>query len=126
MNKNLESLQTKIKQKQKEFKELQTSTFKEITDQLFLDHPEVNSFTISGGTCEFNDGDPCYYSINTDYPEINGGDTEGEESYEVLQNIVAEYLTLLDDDFYKNHLGDGKSATVTKDKIVINDYDVGY
>ena len=126
MNKTLAKLQSEIKLKQNELKDLEASTFKQITDQLFLDYPEVKSFTISGGTPEFNDGDPCTYSCNIEYPEINGGDNEGEEAYEVLQNNVAEYLTLLDESFYEHHFGNGVSATVTRTGIKTEDYDIGY
>lgn len=43
---------------------------------VFDEHPEIFSFAFTGYTPYFNDGDPCYYSIN-EIHAINNNDFDG-------------------------------------------------
>jgi hypothetical protein len=43
-----------------------------LTKTIFEDHPKVKSFGWNQFTPYFNDGDTCYFCVNTDYIQING------------------------------------------------------
>lgn len=55
---------------QTETAELMLSLFNEKTKQLFQDHPTLAAFRWTQYTPYFNDGDPCYFGANTEYPDV--------------------------------------------------------
>jgi hypothetical protein len=112
---------------------------------LFENNPRLYSFSWKQYTPSWNDGDTCYFSAHTDYPDLNGvdywNDDEGEEDYDKeavgsgeppLPLTADEQKTLRKNivdffkDFQQNQLehwfGDGAKITVTKKTITVDDY----
>ncbi len=50
--------------------------FKDGAAELFAAHPKLDSFGWQQYTPYFNDGDECVFSARTDYPNINGEDSD--------------------------------------------------
>lgn len=68
----LKEKQEEIKKMKKEMIEASNKIFTELTQSIFEEHPKVKSFGWNQYTPYFNDGDTCYFSVNTDYIYING------------------------------------------------------
>jgi len=136
----LTELKTKIKSLQKTLEEAENSIFNELRDSLFDENPTLKKFSFRGWTPSFNDGDPCKFSCDLNYPSVNGydsGDAEWEDGKEhskeklketeKLSENVSEVLSILPESFYERKFGSyGFEVTVTKEKITIDEYDCGY
>jgi hypothetical protein len=72
---NLETIKEKLQEletKRKEtLKEIQKD-FPGLFTELFAKSERINSFSWNQYTPYFNDGDECIFSVNTDYPDVNG------------------------------------------------------
>lgn len=76
---NIDEMISEIKEKQleidklkKELNEKQAETFSHGVKKLFEKSEKLTSFSWNQYTPYFNDGDTCYFSVNTDYLVING------------------------------------------------------
>lgn len=138
---HLKELKTRINVKLKELETQQLETFKEVTEFLFKNNPDLKSFSFRGYTPSFNDGEPCEFSTTIDSPSVNGYNSdygewedgseehtdEDEATSERLSEVVSAYLKVLPESFYGQKFGtSGFEVTVTKDKIKVEDYDCGY
>lgn len=79
----------KLKIRQKELTdlkdEIQTESseiFDQFITEIFVDSPELQSFSWTQYTPYFNDGSNCIFSVNTDYLYINGVSYEEADWYE--------------------------------------------
>lgn len=141
MNKNeLKKIKSVIKDKCKTFKEAQTSAFREMLTVIFESLPEAKTISFTGYTPSFNDGDECKFTCKSDYPTVNGYDSnsceweDGEEhsSNETNEAVkltedVAELLSEIPEDLFGSVFGTrGFRVTITPTKIEVEDYDCGY
>ena len=87
----LREKQEEIKKLKKEMLEASNKIFTDLTKTIFEEHPKVKSFGWSQYTPYFNDGDTCYFSVNTDYIYINGEPVD--ESNWINETKVTNYGT---------------------------------
>ncbi|NDB30188.1 hypothetical protein EB151_11640 [archaeon] len=141
MKKQIKSLKERIDKLTEELKKAENEVFNELRDTLFRENSKLKSFGFTGYTPEFNDGEPCKFTLTTDsdYLQINGYDRyrcewnddeehskEEMKDVESLSIIVSETLSILPESFYKSKFGEGFRVNVTADKIEVEDYDCGY
>lgn len=87
----LREKQEEIKKLKKEMLEASNKIFTELTKSIFEEHPKVKSFGWSQYTPYFNDGETCYFSVNTDYIYINGEPVD--ESDWINETKITNYGT---------------------------------
>ena len=87
----LREKQEEIKKLKKEKLEASNKIFTDLTKTIFEDHPKVESFGWNQFTPYFNDGDTCYFSVNTDYIQINGESVD--ESDWINETKITNYGT---------------------------------
>jgi len=87
----LREKQEEIKKLKKEMLEASNKIFTDLTKTIFEDHPKVKSFGWNQFTPYFNDGDTCYFSVNTDYIQINGESVD--ESDWISETKITNYGT---------------------------------
>jgi len=87
----LREKQEEIKKLKKEMLEASNKIFTDLTKTIFEDHPKVESFGWNQFTPYFNDGDTCYFSVNTDYIQINGESVD--ESDWINETKITNYGT---------------------------------
>lgn len=64
--------QKEIKKLQKEILDISVKIFTDLTKIIFEKYPKVKSFGWNQYTPYFNDGETCFFSVNTDWIYING------------------------------------------------------
>lgn len=132
-----------------EVKSVAKQAFLDSVKDLFIKHPEMESFSWSQYTPYFNDGDECVFSAHTDTEliSVNGDDgyeicgsdhdyTNANGVYESVpkpreqwhpmfdaQKSVAEVLGNFDNDDYRAMFGDHVAVTVTKDAVETSEYE---
>lgn len=141
MNKtDLNKLKKSLADKSEQFKKSQTESFRDMCSVIFDAFPDVESFGFVGYTPSFNDGDECLFTCCLDYPTVNGYDsnrckwnddkehTDKEtETVSVLADEVGKVLSEIPEDLIAGVFGfSGFTATITRDKITVEDYDCGY
>ena len=130
-------LVSEMKRKASEFKTLQQAYFREMLTWVFDAHSDLISVGFTGYTPEFNDGDECSFRCDTKYPIVNGYDTnrcEWEDGVDrdttlvdELSEKIAPILSEIPTDLLGGIFGTrGFKATITRDKIEVEDYDCGY
>ena len=87
----LREKQEEIKKLKKEMLDASNKIFTDLTKTIFEDHPKVKSFGWNQYTPYFNDGDTCYFSVNTDYIQINGEPVD--ESEWISETKITNYGT---------------------------------
>ena len=87
----LREKQEEIKKLKEEMLEASNKIFTDLTKTIFEDHPKVKSFGWNQFTPYFNDGDTCYFSVNTDYIQINGESVD--ESDWISETKITNYGT---------------------------------
>jgi hypothetical protein len=87
----LREKQEEIKKLKEEMLEASNKIFTDLTKTIFEDHPKVNSFGWNQFTPYFNDGDTCYFCVNTDYIYINGESID--ESDWINETKITNYGT---------------------------------
>jgi hypothetical protein len=87
----LREKQEEIKKLKKEMLEASNKIFTDLTKTIFEDHPKVKSFGWNQYTPYFNDGDTCYFSVNTDYIQINSESVD--ESDWINETKITNYGT---------------------------------
>jgi hypothetical protein len=85
-----------------ELKQKVYDSFHSICKELFIAYPELNSFGWEQFTPYFNDGDPCEFSSNHDYPNINGHD-ENYSRNEQPEGVI-DIVTLGGETIYDNNM----------------------
>lgn len=128
-----------VAEAKKELKKVATNLFREVTQELFDEYPNLKSFGWSQYTPYFNDGETCTFSVNGSYPTINGYNTntgeyedgeEGDEpAFEELEPEVEEraaavstLLNAIPDEVMLEMFGDHQKITVTRKGITQEDY----
>lgn len=125
----------------KKMKDEGKAYFAEQVKLLFSENPTLLSFSWNQYTPYFNDGEPCTFSANTDYPvlQIEGDDEtneqvleDNEESYYKddknegrgkIWSSVSDFLKSFDDDDMELLFGDHARVVVNREEITIKDYD---
>ena len=139
-NTELNKLKKSLGQKAKQFKKSQTESFRDMCSVIFDAFPEVESFGFTGYTPEFNDGDECLFTCYLNYPTVNGYDSNRqkwvdekdrteEETNDAceLTDKVGKVLSEIPKALISGVFGSsGFTATITRDKIEVEDYDCGY
>lgn len=120
------------------------SLFLDASKKLFDEYPELESFGWEQYAPYFNDGEPCTFSVNADYPTINGYDSncgrfkfnpdgtdidediereltnEEEKFHESVTKPIAKLINTLPDDIMQEVFGDDTRVTITRSGKVIN------
>jgi len=107
--------------KRKSLTEELQKQFPDLFKEFFVKHDWVNDFMWHQYTPYFNDGDECVFSVDNgeDSLSINGiewydGKKENREVYQEL----AEILTAVPEEFYKDLFGDHVEVTVKRDGTI--------
>ena len=105
----------------------------ECLEELFKQHPEVKKIQFTAYTPYWNDGEECTYWCNASSASINDseddwdGEDEDEDEYpEVSQEVIdifQEALGQLDDDTWKDIVGDHALVTITPEGIDVQECD---
>jgi len=143
---NLNKLnQTIIEAKAKMLTESKT-VFTEVVKYLFETYPILESFSWDQYTPYFNDGEPCYFSVNTYSVEINDKPYICEyhlekalndrlkgiisvdeytdlEIKKALSDDIIQLLKTIGNDNLESMFGDHAKVIVTKDSVVVEEYD---
>lgn len=136
---NLEAIKQEVKvfeTKRQEFKEVLREHFNAVSAQIFLEYPQLESFSFKAYTCYFNDGDTCYYTVYSDSYSIyinneRLDDFWGEENKEKIEKLkpIAEsieaFLRLFPDEIILDMFGDHVCVTVNRNPevgVVIDSY----
>ena len=132
--------------KKKAFVEDLRKEFPTMFNELFQKSDKIESFGWSQYTPYFNDGDSCEFSVNCDYPNVNGECIDdcdwyswrvkyyldGDKKYADLltknpsidlerYNIVNEFISVIQSipaDFLKDLFGDHAKITIYKDGTI--------
>lgn len=97
----LEKIKTQIAEFDAKRKDLLASLkneFAPMVAPLFEKHPKIKSFQWNQYTPYFNDGEECTFSVNIDYPTVNGyneDDDEEEQSDNSQSKVI--YLPITED-----------------------------
>jgi hypothetical protein len=67
----VEALNANIAKQKQEVFEIAKANFNELAQELFNKHPDLKSFAWKQYTPYFCDGEPCYFGVYGDEPEIN-------------------------------------------------------
>lgn len=122
-----------VAEAKEELKKVATNLFREVTQELFDEYPNLKSFGWSQYTPYFNDGETCTFSVNGSYPTINGYNTntgeyeDGEAAdtpadNEELEAVVSALLNAIPDEVMLEMFGDHQEITVTRKGITQEDY----
>ncbi len=123
-NPKVKELQLKIEELHKTMIEESKKAFADASKELFNDFPEMESFSVTGWTPYFSDGDENIFSVHTDYPTINGvggDDIEYSNEYIPLRKVLKEvkdFLQGFSDDIYQSMFGDHFEVIVNRDGSV--------
>jgi hypothetical protein len=129
-----------LKKQSEEFKKSQQSSLRVMLSTIFDALPEVETISFTGYTPHFNDGDECKFSCNSEYPAVNGydsNDCDWEDRVEREKNVtdaaseladlVGKLLNVIPRDLFGSVFGtSGFRATITRTNIKVEDYDCGY
>lgn len=91
---------------------------------MFAKYPELKTISWTQYTPYFNDGDPCTFRANTEYPDINDEDIPyADKNRTPMQNEVVELLETFDGEELQQMFGDHVRITMTKAGTEIDSYD---
>jgi TRAP-type C4-dicarboxylate transport system substrate-binding protein len=127
-------------EKRKELTEQLKKDFPALLAPLFEKYPSVKNVRWTQYTPYFNDGDPCEFSTNASWADLNynnnededdedDDDTEKVEAEEIevpeeAEDEFREVLSSIDDSFYKDLFGDHVEVTVLRDGTInIEEYE---
>ena len=144
MSTKLEELSNELEHLKTNIKDELMKYLKDFTKEYFTKYPFVNSISWKQYTNYWNDGEACYFSIQTpeieftqEYLEANptlreelgledgenfiycegGGDEEYISDCNEFYSLLCKY-----DEYFQLILGDHAKVTITKDKIRTEDY----
>jgi hypothetical protein len=86
---------------------------------IFEKYPKLQSVRWTAYTPWFNDGEPCTYSSNHEWAEM---EWEGENNAEA-ESEIEKFLANFDDDLMMDLFGDHVEIIVTAEGISVNEYD---
>ncbi len=116
----MKELRKVVKKQAKDF-------FSEASKDLFEKYPELISFRWTQYTPYFNDGDPCVFSANAEYPYLNGGEDEffpdKDEPLNKAGKAVVKLLKNFENDDYEMMFGDHCQVTVSRKGIDVEEYE---
>ena len=119
-----DALKAKIKASD-EAARLAVEAFTIASKEIFEKYPNVDSFSFRAYTPSFNDGDPCFYQVSADEPDINGlgageEDSDGIYIFEKFKDSSREIAKMVysfdENDIYKM-FGDGVKVIVSYDRV---------
>ena len=126
IQKELDIFETK---KQELVKELRKD-FPQMFNELFEKSKCIKSISWTQYTPYFNDGEECVFSVHTDWMDVNEDDyynRDGIEGWNKAEEaIITEMKTILasiPEEFYKELFGDHVKVTLSKEGIVVDEYD---
>lgn len=142
----LDALKTRMAELEKEMQEAGGRFFKNAAQDLFDQFPELEQFSWTQYTPYFNDGDTCYFSVHSDYPQgiVNGEEVELNKSYgtwdavnrvyvpkteseltvaDRIGAVLPDLLAAIPEDAMEKMFGDHVKVTVTREGIIVEDYD---
>ena len=117
--------------------------FKEGTEEIFAENPDLVSFRWTQYTPYFNDGEPCYFGVN-DYLDVKFADgtlledwdtssqkyaTEYESDYDGTEEqmstatAAAELVSSIPEEVLEKIFGDHAEVTVYRDRIEVEEYE---
>lgn len=121
------------------------SIFTEVSAKIFEKHSILESFGWNQYTPYYNDGEECVFSVNTDYPLINGenyNDATRETIYEKhgtdykevpnpkynaalaeAEKDVKNFLAEMDEAVLRDMFGDHRQITVTRTGTEVEEYE---
>jgi hypothetical protein len=92
--------------------------------ELFQQHPEVKSLQFAAYTPYFNDGDECTYWCTAHYATVNNDYNEDDQDVsKSVADIFRDALAQLDNETWKQIVGDHALVTITPQGINIAEYD---
>jgi|HubBroStandDraft_3_1064219.scaffolds.fasta_scaffold261295_2 hypothetical protein len=94
---------------------------------LLANNPGIASFSWTQYTPYWNDGEPCVFSANTHYPDINGIEEYSDEAekspdFDAQQEVVKEFLSFFSKDDFEAMFGDHTQVTVNADGVTVEEY----
>lgn len=129
-----EGMKAQMKEFRQRMKDEGETFFKDLAKELFEKNPELLKFSWYQYTPYFNDGDPCIFSANIDYPNIllSNMDEEiwlddepyfddGTKESEILDSVI-KFLSQFDDSDFEMLFDDHSRIIVGRDEIVIEEY----
>lgn len=120
-NEKLKALANEIKNLKKELTQKAKDGLMVCLKELFEQHPEVKSLHFTAYTPYFNDGDECTFLCGAHYATFNE-DEDAEVSSDVT-DIFHGALAQLDNDTWKDIVGDHALVTITPQGINVAEYD---
>lgn len=142
-NLSLQKLVEKFEKAKKEIQDQAKEAFLSASKELFDEYPELKSFGWTQYAPYFNDGNPCVFSVNADYPTINGYDEdrgsfqtdeeggdyyderelteEEEKTIKKARRPVIKLLSALPDEIMQEIFGDDIRVTVTRNLKIVRD-----
>lgn len=145
MNLNeLTALRAEIRELKEKAAKAAKEDFNKYSQELFVSHPNLESFSWTQYTPYFNDGDECVFSARTDYidVEFDGEVHEGADKYDLgtgygkefkyhpdlseyqkaLKDIL-EFLSVFENQDFKDIFGDHVRVVVSKNGADTDYYD---
>lgn len=144
----INQLNDRLTELKNEMKEAGSAFFEKASKQVFDDTPELESFGWTQYTPYFMDGDVCEFGVNADYIHaiLNGESVELERSSnhsydytlkkmvdldpdreltleEKLGNLLTTLVYSVNEDVMKDLFGDHAKVTVTREGIVVEEYE---
>lgn len=112
------------------------AAFGEGAKDLFVAHPELETFSWTQYTPYWCDGDQCTFGVNNDYPEINGDEVHDSRWDRTLKKsvpiehklgpankAVKAFLDTFSTSDYEAMFGDHVKVTVNKDGVEVEEYE---
>lgn len=81
---DLQKGKKQIEELRKGIKKTLKASFKDLTKDLFVDYPELKSFSWTQYTPYFNDGESCEFDANVEYVDINGYGEYDDDDNELM------------------------------------------
>ena len=131
-------LKEKMSTLRKQMQETGKEEFRKYSQQIFEKYPLLESFSWTQFTPYFNDGDTCYFGVNTEpglvydgkkmnhYGELEDDieiEDELEKKFNEISNEISKFIEAFDENDMEAMFGDHVEITVKKDTVEIEEYD---
>jgi hypothetical protein len=143
--KEFQETKTRLNEKIKAFQEVMLKEgkdlFRQMSQTLFEENPNLGKFGWKQYTPYYNDGDECVFSAYSDYPIIKLiSDTHADDGYRddfdeeqwfteeettpeaIAWKNVKKFLEQFSDEDFKLLFGDHVEVVVTRDGVEVNEY----
>lgn len=124
----IKDAKAEIARQKAELQKVIQANFHSLFQELFSKYPEMETITWNQYTPYFQDGDECIFSANVSDALVNGKDrydVRGDAKAMARLQDVTNFLALFDDEDYKGMFDDHVEITVTREKILVEEYDHG-